>query len=54
VVGLTGARGYHLAKPLMIGVIAGELLSGLFWMATGVVYYFITGQASVSYSIFPR
>lgn len=54
VVGLTGARGYHVVKPLMIGVIAGELLSGLFWMATGVVYYFITGQASVSYSIFPR
>lgn len=54
VVGLTGARGYHAVKPLMIGVIAGELLSGLFWMATGVAYYFVTGQASVSYSIFPR
>lgn len=54
VVGLTGARGYHLVKPLMIGVIAGELLSGLFWMATGIGYYLVTGQASVSYSIFPR
>jgi hypothetical protein len=53
VVGLTGARGYHSVKPLMIGVIAGELLAGLFWMSTGAAYYFITNQSPVSYSIFP-
>ena len=38
VVGTTGARGYHQVKPLMVGVIAGELLSGLFWMLVGASY----------------
>jgi hypothetical protein len=53
VVGTTGARGYHQVKPLMVGVIAGELLSGLFWMVVGAVYYFSTGRAPTAYSIFP-
>ena len=53
VVGTTGARGYHQVKPLMVGVIAGELLSGLFWMLVGASYYFATGKAPVAYSIFP-
>jgi hypothetical protein len=53
VVGTTGARGYHQVKPLMIGVIAGELLIGLFWMLFGAGYYFITDRAPASYSIFP-
>lgn len=54
VVGTSGARGYHRAKPLMIGVIAGEMISGLGWMLYGVAYYFATGKAPVAYSIFPR
>jgi hypothetical protein len=53
VVGTTGARGYHQVKPLMVGIIAGELLSGLGWMLVGATYYFVTGKVPVSYSIFP-
>jgi hypothetical protein len=50
----SGARGYHVLKPLMIGVIAGELLSGLFWTIVGIVHFLVTHQASVSYAIFPN
>jgi hypothetical protein len=53
VVGTAGAKGYHQTKPLMVGVIAGELISGLFWMIFGAGYYFTTGKAPVAYSIFP-
>jgi hypothetical protein len=53
VVGMTGARGYHAVRPLMIGVIAGELLSGLFWMGVGALYFFVTGKTPATYSIFP-
>jgi hypothetical protein len=54
VVGTAGAKGYHQVKPLMVGVIAGELVSGLFWMVFGASYYFVTGKAPVAYSIFPN
>ena len=30
-------------KPLMVGLIAGELLGGLVWIITGTIYYFDTG-----------
>ncbi|NBC10536.1 MAG: hypothetical protein GVY24_02225 [Planctomycetes bacterium] len=30
-------------KPLMIGLIAGELFGGLVWVITGTLYYFQTG-----------
>jgi len=53
VVGTAGAKGYHQVKPLMIGVIAGELVAGLFWMVFGATYYFATGKAPIAYSIFP-
>jgi hypothetical protein len=53
VVGTTGAKGYHSVKPLMVGVIAGELLSGLFWMMVGAGYFFVTGRTPVSYWVFP-
>ena len=33
-------------KPLMIGVIAGDLLAGLIRMVVSTVYYLITGHAS--------
>jgi len=53
VVGTSGARGYHTVKPLMVGVIAGELLSGLGFMVIGAAYYFFTGRTPTAYSIFP-
>jgi hypothetical protein len=53
VVGTSGAHGYHQVKPLMVGVIAGEMVAGLGWMLYGAAYYFVSGQAPVAYSIFP-
>jgi hypothetical protein len=53
VVGTAGARGYHAVKPLMIGVIAGELLSGLAFMVVGATYYFVTGRTPTTYWVFP-
>ncbi len=53
VIGTTGAKGYHTLKPLMVGIIAGELLSGLMWMIVGATYYFVNQKAPVMYNIFP-
>ena len=53
VVKTMGAKGYHSVKPLMIGIIAGELLSGLAWMAVGAIVYAVTDAAPKSYAIFP-
>jgi uncharacterized protein DUF6785/uncharacterized protein DUF6784 len=53
IVGLGGARAYHAVKPAMLGVISAELVSGLFWVAVGVIYYFATGQRPATYSIMP-
>jgi hypothetical protein len=52
VVGTSGARGYHAVKPLMVGIIAAELLSGLGWMVVGAVYFFTTGKTPPTYWIF--
>jgi len=41
---LGGMRSYQKAKTLMFGVIAGDLLGGLIFMAVGAVYYFVTGK----------
>ncbi len=53
VISTTGAKGYRSVRPLMVGIIAGELLAGLFWILVGVVYYFSAGKTPVVYSIFP-
>lgn len=53
VVKTMGAKGYHSVKPLMIGIIAGELFAGLLWMAVGATYFYVQGINPVSYSIFP-
>jgi hypothetical protein len=49
-----GGRGYRKALPLMIGIIAGDLLGGLIFMGQGAAYYFIHGQIlTQKYRIFP-
>lgn len=53
VTGTSGARGYQNVKPLMVGVITGELAMGLGWIFIGTLYYMFTGQTPVSYRIFP-
>lgn len=49
----SGAKGYHTVRPLMVGIIAGELTAVLLWIAVGTLYYFITGQPPAAYTIFP-
>ena len=53
IVRLGGARGYHVVKPLAIGLIAGELLSALGWLAVGGIYYLATGTTAPMYRVFP-
>ena len=51
---LGGSRMHHAAKPLMIGIIAGELLGGAVFMVAGAVYHAVTGLQPEKYMIFPR
>ncbi len=49
-----GGKKYHELKPLMIGVIAGDLLGGLVFMVFNFYYYTQTGHGPrVPYQIFP-
>lgn len=47
-----GARGFHAVKPLMIGIVAAELFSVLFWSITSLIYYLNTGLPPEPYRIF--
>ncbi|MCC7147090.1 MAG: hypothetical protein IT443_11650 [Phycisphaeraceae bacterium] len=53
VVKLGGTRTYHQIRPLMIGLIAGEIVSALVWTIVGAIYYWVQGTAPVPYGIFP-
>lgn len=48
-----GARGYQNLKPMMIGVIAGELTAGLLWIFAGWIYYYLYQLRPPWYVIFP-
>jgi hypothetical protein len=52
VIQLGGSRGYRQLKPLMTGVIAGELLSGIGWIVVGALYYALTGLVPSQFSVF--
>ncbi len=54
VIKIGGSKAYRAMLPIMVGIIAGELIMGLFWMLAGAVYYFATdGGAPPTYSVFP-
>lgn len=53
VVKFGGGASYQRAKPLMVGLIAADLLGGLIFMVAGAIYYKVTGFAPARYSIFP-
>jgi hypothetical protein len=53
VVKMSGARGFRTVKPLMIGVIAGEMFSAIGWSIFGTVYFLITDLVPKIYRIFP-
>lgn len=53
VVQLGGARAYHACLPAVIGVIAGELIAALGWLAVGWCWYLATGLTPPPYSVWP-
>ncbi|MEX0745713.1 MAG: DUF6785 family protein [Phycisphaeraceae bacterium] len=53
VVQTTGSRGYRQMMPLMVGVIAGELLMGLVWAGISAGYYGFHGITPPAYRIYP-
>ncbi len=50
---LGGGRSYEKFKPLMIGLIAGDLLGGLGYAVAAALYYGFTGSEPPAYRIFP-
>jgi hypothetical protein len=50
---LGGENAYRAGKPLMIGVIAGELLAALGWAAVNLAYFLIQQQAPEAYHVLP-
>lgn len=53
VVRLGGGRAYQRGKPMMIGMVAGDLLGGLIFMVVGALYYAMTGFPPKRFGIFP-
>lgn len=53
VVKMSGVKGYRGAKPLMLGLIAGDLLAALTWALVGTIYHLATGLVPLSYKVFP-
>jgi hypothetical protein len=50
---LGGARTHEKLRPLMVGLIAGELLAIVGWSLVGLVYYLLTGLRPAVYPILP-
>lgn len=48
-----GAQAYQRTKPLMFGLIAGDMVSGLAVILMGLVYYLYTGQMPKTYWVLP-
>ena len=53
IVWVGGEKAYHRAKPLAVGLIAGELLMIMLWALVGLMYYLNTGITPKSYRILP-
>jgi len=51
---LGGAEGYRKVRPFMIGIIAGEMLSGILFMGIGGAYYLATGLKPPVMSVWGR
>lgn len=48
-----GAQRYQAVKPLMIGLITGEVVAALVPVLVGTVYYFVTGTPPKAFRILP-
>ncbi len=53
VIQTVGARGHSSVLPVMVGVIAGELLAALLWAGVAAVYFALTGVIPPAYAVFP-
>ncbi|OQC12611.1 MAG: hypothetical protein BWX73_02754 [Lentisphaerae bacterium ADurb.Bin082] len=49
-----GIRMARVLRPLMIGIIAGEIIAAVIFMIVGFLYYLNTGQKPLPYRWFPR
>jgi hypothetical protein len=49
-----GTRLYRRCVPFMIGMVAGEVLSGILFMGLGAGYFAVTGLKPPRYTFFPR
>jgi hypothetical protein len=47
-----GTHVHQKLKPIFIGLIAGEMLSGLLPMVIGAIYYVITGESPPNFQVF--
>jgi hypothetical protein len=47
-----GADHYQKLKPLMIGLVTGEMLAGIVPMIIGAVYYWVQGEPPKSFAIY--
>jgi hypothetical protein len=54
VVKTTGAKGFRTVKPMMVGVIAAEVVAAIVWGTVSLIYYRNTGLPPINYNIFPR
>lgn len=50
---LGGMRATVKARPIMVGLIAGEILAALFWVLVGLAHYAVWGTAGPVYRVFP-
>jgi hypothetical protein len=49
-----GGAGLHgKLKPLMMGLIAGEVLGAVFPSIVGAIYFFVTGDQPVAFRVLP-
>jgi hypothetical protein len=49
VVKFGGSKSYQAAKPLFVGLVAGEFAAALLWACVGLVYYLKTGIAAPTF-----
>ena len=48
-----GTRTYNRLTPIFLGLIAGEVLGGLFPALFGAVYYFVSGNQPRLFNVIP-
>ena len=48
-----GERAYRKGKPLMFGLIAGDMLGGIVPSVIGLVYYWATGEIPKAFQVTP-